>query len=268
MLDVPRGLIGFVSALLHAERRARGTVSGSRALSCWKQALFAVSWFRDRPNIARHGAAFGISQATAYRYLHEAIDVLADAAPTIHEALGNAAADGLAHLILDGKIFDAAACRIKTTSVKGEQIDLWYSGKTSGFGGNVQALLSPRGIPLWVSDVEPGSTHDIDAARTHVFPAAYAATKTTPILAEPGYQGAGHGIHIPVKNPDDGTELHPDIRTRNTLLRGLRCLGERGFSILTNRWTALQKTTLAPSRIGDIVKAALVLTHFEYHMIK
>jgi hypothetical protein len=52
-------------------------------LTCWFQAVFAVAWFRDRPEIARHGHAFGISQATAYRYLHEAIDVLADQAPNL-----------------------------------------------------------------------------------------------------------------------------------------------------------------------------------------
>jgi 2-polyprenyl-6-methoxyphenol hydroxylase-like FAD-dependent oxidoreductase len=42
----------------------------------------------------------------------------------------------------------------------------------------------------------------------------------------------------------------------------------RGFPILTSRWTALQHTTLAPSRIGDIVKSAVTVTHFEHKMIK
>jgi hypothetical protein len=32
-------------------------------------------------------------------------------------------------VILDGKIIRADRCREKTTSVKGEAIDLWYSGK-------------------------------------------------------------------------------------------------------------------------------------------
>lgn len=52
-------------------------------------------WFRDRPNLTRHGKAFGISQATAYRYLHEVIDVLADRAPSLRQALERAATDGL-----------------------------------------------------------------------------------------------------------------------------------------------------------------------------
>jgi hypothetical protein len=53
-------------------------------------------------------------------------------------------------------------------------------------------------------------------------------------------------------------------RTYNALLRGLRCLGQRGFAVLTGRWRTLQHITASPGKIGDIVKAALVLTHFEH----
>jgi hypothetical protein len=48
------------------------------------------------------------------------------------------------------------------------------------------------------------------------------------------------------------------------LLRALRCLGERGFALLTQRWRTLQHITASPSKIGDIIRAALVLTHFEH----
>jgi hypothetical protein len=267
MLDVSRDLIRFVAGLLRTERDLRGTRRGTRRLTCWFQALFAIAWFRDKPNLARHGRAFGISQATAYRYLHEVIDVLADRAPDLHHALQQAADQQTPHLILDGKIFDTDRCRTKTTSVKGEQIDAWYSGKTSDFGGNIQALFQPDGFPIWLSDVEPGGVVDIQAARRHVFPAAYPAAKTMPILADPGYEGAGHGIFTPFKQPADVPQLSVDNRTYNALLRALRCLGERGFALLTERWTTLQHITLSPSRIGDIARAALVLTIFEHDRI-
>jgi len=48
MLDVPRGLIWFVSRLLAARRREIGTRKGTRRLGCYKQALFALAWFRDK----------------------------------------------------------------------------------------------------------------------------------------------------------------------------------------------------------------------------
>ncbi|MGP3955705.1 transposase family protein [Nonomuraea sp. 3N208] len=59
--------------------------------------------------------------------------------------------------------------------------------------------------------------------------------------------------------------LSPDNRTYNRLLRALRCLGERGFALLKGRWRTLQHVTLSPGRIGDIARAALVLTHFEHN---
>jgi hypothetical protein len=85
-----------------------------------------------------------------------------------------------------------------------------------------------------------------------------------PILADPGYGGAGLGILIPVRQPPGGRELDVSTRTRNAIQRSLRCLGERGFALLTGRWRTLQHITASPSKIGDIARATLVLTHFEY----
>jgi DDE superfamily endonuclease len=66
----------------------------------------------------------------------------------------------------------------------------------------MQAVTGPGGFPLWVSDAEPGSIHDITAARRHAFAALYgAAADGLPTLADPGYDGAGIGIHTPVKQP-------------------------------------------------------------------
>src|SRR5689334_7261315 len=88
ILDVPLPLVVFVSRLLADHRREIGTRAGTRALTCWKQAVFTLAWFRDRPDIARLGRGFGISQATAYRYKDEAVEVLAAKAPTLREAPG------------------------------------------------------------------------------------------------------------------------------------------------------------------------------------
>ena len=95
MLDVPFQLAAFVSGLLAGHRRELGTRAGTRALTCWKQAVFALAWFRDRPDIRRLGAGFGISQATAYRYKDEAVEVLAAKAPSLREALDRAPGVGV-----------------------------------------------------------------------------------------------------------------------------------------------------------------------------
>jgi hypothetical protein len=127
--------------------------------------------------------------------------------------------------------------------------------------------MSPRGIPLWISDVLPGNVHDLEAARQQVLHILRPYAKDMPVLADPGYEGAGHGILTPVKKPQNGRELDVDTRTYNALLRAVRAIGERGLALLTQRWRTLQHVTLSPNRIGEIAQAALVLVHFEHRMI-
>lgn len=103
----------FVSRLLAGHRRELGTRNGTRALTCWKQAAFALAWFRDRPDIRRLGQGFGISQATAYRYKDEAVEVLAAKAPALREALDRAVEQGLPYLILDGTLIASDRCADK-----------------------------------------------------------------------------------------------------------------------------------------------------------
>jgi len=222
MLDVPRELVQFTAKLLLAGRRRRGTPRGSRALTCFGQAVLGLRWFRDRTAAGALAADHGISPATAYRYVDEVIAVLAAQAPELPEALARAIAEGAAFVILDGKIIPSGRCREKITSVKGGVIDLWYSGKAHRHGGNIQAVARPDGFPLWVSPAVPGSVHDLTAARRHALRALYhAAASGLPALADPGSEGAGIGIKIPVKQPPDGHELaararpaSPDSRDR------------------------------------------------------
>jgi DDE superfamily endonuclease len=261
-LDVPRELVQFVARLLWAERRRRGTPKGSRALTCFWEAVLALRWFRDRTSPDALARDHGVSRATAYRYLDEVIEVLASQAPGLRQALERAKDEGFSHVILDGAIIPSDWCKEPAISVKGEVIDLWYSGKAHTHGGNIQAVTAPGGFPLWVSDVEPGSVHDLTAARAHALPALYHAAATgLPPLADPGY---------------DGAHRHPDSRQTTRRRPGTRhqcphpqrdpavpALPGR-TRVRPGRWRTLQHITASPSKIGAIARAALVLTHFEH----
>ena len=142
-LDVPRELAQFTARLLLAERRRRGTPRGSRALTCFWQAVLGLRWFRDRVTPDALARDHGISRATACRYAEEVIAVLADQAPDLREALERARDEGFPHVILDGTIISADRCREKTASVQGELIDVWYSGKPIPM-----AATSRRSSPL------------------------------------------------------------------------------------------------------------------------
>ena len=270
MLDVPRELVRHLAGPLAAERRALGTRRKTRALTCWYHALLVLVWYRKGEDLTLLAAGFGVSRATAYRYRDEATRVLAATAPDLHAALRRVAADGWSHIILDGKVFTTDRCAETTTSVKGTTIDAWYSGKRRDFGANIQAIMRPDGLPIWTSPAAPGHQHDLTVAHDHdVLAALYwsAAELNLPTLADSGYEGAGHGVYTPIKQPADGKALAVDNRTYNLLLRSTRCRGERGFALLTQRWRTLQHTTASPSRIGDFVSAALVLTHFEHRYL-
>ena len=109
--------------------------------------------------------------------------MLAAKAPSLREALERAVTLGLPYLILDGTLIACDRCAGAKTSRKGRQIDAWYSGMAHHPAGNVQALAAPGGVPLWVSGVLPGSTHDLTAARELVLPEA------RPYLKDPAVPG-------------------------------------------------------------------------------
>jgi hypothetical protein len=115
--------------------------------------------------------------------------------------------------------------RESALSAKGEVTGLWYSGKAHAQGGNIRAIFAPDGFPLRASPAEPGSVHDITAARARALPALYPAAAGLPALAGPGYDAAGTGIHIAVRQPPGGQDPGINTRARNARQRSLRCPG-------------------------------------------
>ncbi len=258
-LDVPAETALLLTDLLVAERLRRGTGVGARAASARDQAVLVLRWFREDADMKVLAADSGISLATGYRYLHEGIDVLAAKAPDLHAVLERGKAAGWTHVTVDGTLIRTDRCRAKNPDTGH---DLWFSGKHHVHGGNVQIVSDPDGHPVAVSDVEPGSSHDLAAARATGFLGALhaaAALLGLPALADKGYDGAGAGVLTPTK----GRGLHRDNLTRNLLIGCLRAEGERGIALLKTRWKALNRIRLCPQRIGAITKAALVLTRAE-----
>ena len=161
------------------------------------------------------------------------------------QALEKAAEQGLPYAILDGTLISSDRFPDKKTSRKGTEIDRSYSGKAHEHADLVQVIISPDGAPPWASEVRPGSTHDITAARELVLPGLRPWLKVFPCLGDSGYEGAGTGVLVPVRKPREG-DLDTDAKCRSMLLRGLRYQGERGFALLKERWRALQHVTVSP----------------------
>lgn len=211
-----------------------------------------LRWFKDGTDLAVLARDAGISVPTAYRYLHEAITVTADRAPDLADVLVAGRAAGWSHVCLDGTLIEATRTRERSPA----RHDAGYCGKHHRHGGNIQVLTDPTGYPIWISPVEPGSTHDLTAARLHALPTLYpAAAAGLPTLTDKGYTGAGIGIHVPTK----GTGLHHDQAQRNEAITALRAPAERANALLKSTWRPLHRITVSHHRIGTIVAAALVL---------
>ncbi len=81
--DVPEETLLAVTAWLLEHRRRIGTRLGRRAGTVRTQAKLVLRWFRDAAPLRQLAAEAGIGISTAYRYLHEGIDVIAEQAPDL-----------------------------------------------------------------------------------------------------------------------------------------------------------------------------------------
>lgn len=245
MLDVPHELVEHVSWLIHARRRELR--SAWRKLGCFKQALLVLAHLRKNETLAQVGAGFGVSEATAWRYVHETVEVLASWAPGLHEALvGLGEGD---FVILDGTL-------ISTDRIKAD--GPYYSQKHKKHGMNVQVIAHPDGTPLWFSRATPGRTHDLTAARAHGIVQA-CLTRQILVLADRAYQGVGATLRTPYY----GRELPEHYQQNNRDHAGLRAPGERAFARLKS-WRLLRRARCSTNRIGRTVAAVHTLLTCQY----
>lgn len=112
----------YLSSLPHAERLQRGTRTGTRSLSPFKQAVLVLRWFLDGTRVAQLATDNTISTSTTYGYLHEGIDALAARAPALESALLAAKIAGHAHISIDGTLIETDRCRMPGPT---PGVDLW-----------------------------------------------------------------------------------------------------------------------------------------------
>lgn len=246
-LDLSRSARTFVADLIRGHRLRVG--SRWRRLPPDRQALLVLVYLRRNETFAGLAAAFGIGAATAHRYVGEVVELLAELAPDLRQALRIAARK--AYVMLDGTL-------VATDRLSGPNDRLYYSGKHRRHGVNVQFLTDPHGDLIWASPALPGSTHDLTAAREHGIVAELTA-RAIACYADKGYVGAGGAIGTPYKR-----KSHRKLGVRKKLFNRyhakVRAPGERGAATL-KEWHILRKARCSPSRPTAIVQAILTLHH-------
>src|SRR3954451_15993707 len=119
-----------------------------RRLEPGRQALLVLAHLRKGETYADLACGFDVGTTTVYRYLREALDLLAAVAPTLEQAME--VARGKAYVILDGSLL-----RIDRVGMTAKQDRPYYSGKCKCHGLNVQVLADPGGRLIWVSPTLP-----------------------------------------------------------------------------------------------------------------
>ncbi|MHC5264024.1 transposase family protein [Streptomyces sp. UC4497] len=239
-IDLSTPTLRFLAGRLRTRHRLQGT--RCRRLPPGRRALLVLAHLRKGDTYAQLAAGFGIGTATAYRYIREAIEILATLAPTLEQA--SEAARRKAFLILDGTLLPID--RIAAGRP-------YCSGKAKRHGMNVQVIADPPGKLLWASPALPGATHDLTAARTTGIIDALAMTGLT-TWAGRACQAAGRHIRVPIR----GRKLKRWQRRHNTTHAKIRCVGEQAVATLKG-WPVLRKIRCSTNRTTDLVRAILTL---------
>ncbi|MFD4511212.1 IS5 family transposase [Streptomyces sp. NPDC058457] len=241
-VDVSSSALRFLAARLREHRRVLGT--RWRRLSAGRQALLTLTHLRNGQPYAQLAAGFRIGTTTVYRYVTEAVKLLAALAPTLAEAVR--AASMKAYLILDGTLLPID--RIAADRP-------FYSGKHKKHGMNVQVIADPKGRLLWASPALAGAVHDVRAAREHGIIDALAQADIN-CWADKGYQGAGGTVRLPYRGRWDS--LSAGQQAVNRSHAKIRALVEQAIATLKS-WRLLRKLRCSTTRITSLVHAVLIL---------
>jgi hypothetical protein len=221
-----------------------------RRLDAGRQALLALAHLRNGDTYTRLAAGFEVGVSTAWRYVQEAIILLAQAADDLATAMQRIRR--LAYAILDGTL-------IPIDRVADQKP--YYSGKHQRHGVNVQVIADAVGRLVWASPALPGSVHDLTAARTHGIIEALSRAEVM-TFADRGYQGAGGSVRTPFKRRRFRPTLSRRQKAVNRAHAKVRARGERAIATLKT-WKILAKLRCCPRRTTAIVQAILVLHHVE-----
>ncbi|MFI9772920.1 transposase family protein [Streptomyces sp. NPDC052415] len=232
----------YLTRQLTSYRREIG--SRWRRLAPGRQALLVLAHLCCGDTYAQLAAGFGIGIATAYRYITEAVGLLADLAPTLAEAVRMASMK--AFVLLDGTL-------LPIDRIAADQP--FYSGKHKKHGMNVQVIADPFGRLLWASPALPGAVHDVRAAREHGIVDALAQAGV-PCWADKGYRGVGGTVRVPYRGRWE--TLSTGQQAVNRSHAKIRALVEQAVATLKS-WRLLRKLRCSTSHITSLVQAVLYL---------
>ncbi|MDT7709121.1 MAG: hypothetical protein QOG20_4728 [Pseudonocardiales bacterium] len=174
-----------------------------RRLTAGRQALLVLAHLRKGETYADLATGFGIGigTTTVFRYVQEALEVLAALAPSLRDAV--AVAVRKTFVILDGTLL-----RIDRVGMGSGRDRPYFSG---GVGDDLDAT------PWVLCFPEPGARHDMGAAREHGILDAL-TTAGVRVIADNGYRGSGFAV------PQRRRAADPETGERRRLSRNQKAV--------------------------------------------
>jgi hypothetical protein len=165
-----------------------------RWLAAGRQALLALAHLRngDTP------VGFEIGLTTAWRYIREAVDLLAATVPTLAQVMASITR-------LDTR---SSTARSSVSTGSAAPRTVVSTRQTFPPRVNVQVIAECAGRLKWVSPALPGSTHDLTAAREHGI-IDTVADETVMTFAD--------------RDTDTSARAAPSARRTSSTIRGRRC---------------------------------------------
>ena len=260
MLSYPSGITvsnRALTLLADALRRHRNKLGTRwRKLSPGRHALLVLAHLCKGETYAELAAGFCVGTTTVYRYLSEALELLAALAPTLAQAIE--VARGKAFVTLDGTLL-----RIDRVGICGGRDRPFSSGKHKCHGVNVQVIADPAGRLIWAHPRFRALVMTWARPASTVFPRPWPrpGCRRWPT---PACQGAGPTVRVPQRrrrlDPDTGryrplSWAQKEVNTAHARQRGP---GERASAQLKS-WKILRKICSCPRRATVLVRAVQTL---------
>ena len=260
MLSYPSGMtvsnraLIMLADLLRAHRTKLRT--RWRRLDAGQQALLTVAHLRKGETYADLACGFRIGTSTVYRYLREALELLAAMAPTLAEAIAVAA--GKAYVILDGTLL-----RIDRVGMTGGRDRPYSLRETQGPRAERASTRRPRrtaDLDLTAAARRP-TRHGRRARARHHRRAQRRGHLDDRRHRLSGWRPGGTGAATASSSrPDTGRyrRLSRNQKQVNTAHARQRGPGERANAELKN-WKILRKIRSSPNRGAELVAAVQTL---------
>jgi hypothetical protein len=181
-----------------------------------------LAHLRNGTTYAQLATGFEVATSAVYRYINEAVELLAALAPTLDEAVR--AASRKAYLLLDGTL-----------------LPIGWGHLPAGGWGRSPAL--------------PGAVHDVRAAREHGIVDALTEAGIT-CWADKGYRGAGGTVRSPCWGRWE--TLSAGQQAVNRFHAKIRALVEEAVATLRS-WRLLRRLRCSTTRTTGLVQAVLAL---------